>query len=110
MPAPWAPTRQQEDMVTSLPYFGPYERIKPGPNGMGPRVVASHQRARIYSSLGAVLARRGYRAATVADVLRLAGVSRRAFYEHFDSKEQCFASAYRIAAAIDETQRLEAGA
>lgn len=32
----------------------------------------------------------GYREATVADVVRHAGTSRRTFYEHFDSKQDCF--------------------
>jgi AcrR family transcriptional regulator len=42
-----------------------------------------------------VVADRGYVAATVADVVRAAGVSRTTFYEQFASKEACFLEAYR---------------
>jgi AcrR family transcriptional regulator len=38
----------------------------------------------------AVVAELGFERARVADILRMAGVSRRAFYEHFADKEACF--------------------
>jgi AcrR family transcriptional regulator len=40
------------------------------------------------------VARRGYHATTVADVITLAGVSRRAFYEHFGDKEGCLTTTH----------------
>ena len=57
--------------------------------------VAQDQRARLLSAIADVVADRGYAAATVADVVRAAGVSRSTFYEQFASKEECFLEAYR---------------
>ena len=53
------------------------------------------QRARVLDAIGVVVAERGYVNATVADVVRAAGVSRSTFYEQFASKEACFLEAYR---------------
>ena len=52
------------------------------------------QRARVLDAMARVVAERGYAAATVADVVRAAGVSRTTFYEQFESKEDCFRAAY----------------
>ena len=41
----------------------------------------------------------GYAATTVANVLALAGVSRKAFYKHFANKQECFLAAYDAIAA-----------
>ena len=57
--------------------------------------VARDQRARLLAAMGDVVAEKGYAAATVADVVRAAGVSRTTFYEQFRSKEDCFVRAYR---------------
>ena len=40
------------------------------------------------------VAAKGYAATSVADVIGLAGVSRKTFYEHFSDKEDCFLAAY----------------
>src|SRR3712207_2988916 len=53
------------------------------------------QRARVLDAMALVVAERGYASATVADVVRAAGVSRSTFYEQFASKEACFLEAYR---------------
>ena len=52
-------------------------------------------RARIFEAMASVVGQRGYAAATIADVVKAASVSRRTFYEHFDDKEDCFVEAYR---------------
>ena len=57
--------------------------------------VARDQRGRVLRAMGDVVADKGYAAATVADVVRAAGVSRTTFYEQFRSKEDCFVEAYR---------------
>jgi AcrR family transcriptional regulator len=44
-----------------------------------------------------LVAERGYGAVTMRDLARLAGVSTRTFYEHFEGKEECFLSAYELA-------------
>jgi AcrR family transcriptional regulator len=61
--------------------------------------VARNQRARLYGAMIESVAQRGYRASTVAHVIALAGVSRRAFYEQFANKEQCFLATYGIVVA-----------
>jgi AcrR family transcriptional regulator len=43
--------------------------------------------------------RRGYDATSVAEVSALAGVSRRAFYESFSGKEDCFLATYDVVVA-----------
>jgi AcrR family transcriptional regulator len=40
---------------------------------------------------------KGYLAASVADVLTEAGVSRTTFYKHFSDKQECFLAAYDLA-------------
>jgi AcrR family transcriptional regulator len=76
--------------------------------------VARDQRARMLRAMGDVVAEKGYAAATVADVVRTAGVSRTTFYEQFRSKEDCFVDAYRdhvetLIAAVRAAVRATAG-
>jgi len=47
-------------------------------------------RRRLLDGLTASIAERGYRESTVADVVRYARTSKRTFYDHFASKEECF--------------------
>ncbi|PYE16463.1 TetR family transcriptional regulator [Williamsia limnetica] len=47
-------------------------------------------RARLLDALGASIEERGYRATTVADIVRMARTSRRTFYQEFATKEACF--------------------
>jgi AcrR family transcriptional regulator len=57
---------------------------------MSTEEVHCYQRARLYGGMIEAISQRGYSAVTVADVLDLSGVSRRAFYEHFAGKRECF--------------------
>jgi AcrR family transcriptional regulator len=68
------------------------------------------QRAKLLDAMVRVVAEKGYEAATVADAVRLARVSRGTFYELFESKEACLAAAYRLgldvlAARVSEAVR-----
>jgi len=95
-------------MTEARPLYG---KLSPGP-GRSAQEVASHQRARIQSAMIVLVAERGYSAATVRDLAQLAGVSTRAFYEHFNGKEECFLRTYELAARrtakrIVESQRGE---
>ncbi len=58
--------------------------------------VGSHAsaRERILRATAAVIAQKGYRRMTVADIVALAGVSRRLFYTEFASKPAAFIAAY----------------
>jgi AcrR family transcriptional regulator len=47
-------------------------------------------RRRLLDGLAASITERGYRASTVADIVRHARTSKRTFYDQFQSKEQCF--------------------
>jgi AcrR family transcriptional regulator len=47
-------------------------------------------RQRLLDGLAAAIDERGYRASTVADIVRYARTSKRTFYDQFPSKEQCF--------------------
>ncbi len=71
-----------------------YKRLPHGPHGLGREAVARHQRARLYGGMIESVFQRGYAGTSVAHVIALAGVSRRAFYEQFSNKEDCFLSAY----------------
>ena len=52
------------------------------------------QRARLFNAIVRAVSEKGYAKTTVADVVALAGVSRRTFYEHFKDVEDCFVEAY----------------
>jgi AcrR family transcriptional regulator len=56
------------------------------------------QRAKVLQAMIDVVAEKGYAAATVADAVRRARVSRGTFYELFASKEACLAEGYRLGA------------
>jgi AcrR family transcriptional regulator len=51
-------------------------------------------RLRLLEGMTAAVARKGYSAVTIADVVAEAGVSKRTFYEHFDGKEACLLACY----------------
>lgn len=55
--------------------------------------------SRLLHALADVAADKGFAAVTVADVVRVAGVSKRTFYEHFADKDVCFLTLYRLASA-----------
>ena len=47
-------------------------------------------RRRLLDGLTASISERGYRESTVADIVRHARTSKRTFYDHFATKEECF--------------------
>ena len=63
---------------------------------LGPLLTERPQRAKLLDAMVRVVADKGYEAATVADAVKLARVSRGTFYELFESKEACLAHAYRL--------------
>jgi AcrR family transcriptional regulator len=67
-------------------------------------------RRRLLVAMAAAIRERGFRDTTIADVVRLARTSRRTFYEHFASKQDCYIALLResnaeminsIASAVD---------
>jgi AcrR family transcriptional regulator len=72
-------------------------RLPRGTHGLDRDVVEASQRTRLLEAVGRAVAERGYAAATIDDVVRRAGVSKKTFYEHFADKEDCFLAAYEAA-------------
>ena len=68
-------------------------RPPPGRQPLSREFISQHQRARIIAALAEETAARGYRAVTVADIVRRAGIARNTFYDNFASKEDCFLAA-----------------
>jgi AcrR family transcriptional regulator len=66
-------------------------------------VAARNQRERLFAATVAAVAEKGYEATTVADLVELSGVSRSAFYKHFDDKQACFLAA--VEAMVEPTLR-----
>lgn len=58
--------------------------------------MTESQRSRIHRAMIQVVSTRGYPETRVVDVIGVAGVSRKTFYELFDSKEDCFLAAYDV--------------
>jgi AcrR family transcriptional regulator len=56
--------------------------------------VSAHQRERLLVAMADLVGNDGYAATTVANVLAYAGVSRKAFYQHFANKQECFLATY----------------
>ena len=75
------------------------QQLPRGRHGLPRAFVISNQRDRIFASLAAVCAAKGYANVTVQDITEHAGVSRRTFYDLFDDKEQCFLAAYDVVVA-----------
>ena len=75
-------------------------RLPRGTHGLDRSLVAASQRTRLLEAVGRAVADRGYAAATIDDIVRDAGVSKKTFYEHFSDKLDCFLAAYE--AASDE--------
>jgi AcrR family transcriptional regulator len=77
----------------------PEEELGPlpaGRHGLSREQVALHQRERLIAGLAQAVAEHGYNAVTITHITAAAQVSRRAFYEHFQSKEDCFLAAFDV--------------
>lgn len=83
-------TLQRADASLSLPR---------GPHRLGRDEVASSQRTRLLQAMTSVVAAEGYRATTIREVARRAGVSLATFYEHHRDKDDCFLVAYEAVVA-----------
>lgn len=59
--------------------------------------AARDHRRRLLDAMADAVAHKGYADTTIADLAARARVSRRTFYEHFDSKEACLIALYEAA-------------
>lgn len=72
-------------------------RLPPGRHGLPREFVSRNQYERLIAGLAEAVAENGYAGTTIAHITRQAAVSRRTFYEHFSSKDECFVAAYDTA-------------
>ena len=86
--------------VVEQPRVGPTPGLPRGPHSLTREEVANNQRLRLQEGMIDAIGEKGYSATTVSDVIRRAGVSRKAFYEHFANKEECFLATYDAIAAV----------
>jgi len=95
---------------TGAEYPPELSRLPPGRHGLPREFVVHNQRERLIAGLAEAVAEHGYAGTTIAHITGHAAVSRRTFYEHFSSKDECFVAAYdtvmeqlreRVAAAFD---------
>jgi AcrR family transcriptional regulator len=82
-----------------------------------PAEAPAEFRRRLLEAMATAIREQGFRETTVADVVRLARTSRRTFYEHFASKQDCYIALLhesnaemivQVAAAVDPHARWEA--
>jgi AcrR family transcriptional regulator len=75
--------------------------------------VATSQRTRLMHATIELVGERGYSATTVGDLVARAGISRKAFYEHYANKQECFLATYdaivaenldRVSSAADKAE------
>jgi AcrR family transcriptional regulator len=75
------------------PGLGP---LPGGHHGLTREQIADSQRERLLAAIAQVVAVNGYRATTITEVVKLASVSTRDFYELFEGKEDCFLAAFDV--------------
>jgi AcrR family transcriptional regulator len=80
--------------VASSEYPPELARLPPGRHGLPREFVTRNQHERLIAGLAEAVAEKGYAGTTIAHITRHAAVSRRTFYEHFSSKDECFVAAY----------------
>ena len=66
------------------------QRLPRGSSSLPKDIVDREQRRRLVQGIATAVTEKGYAAVTVADVTRIAGVSRSTFYALFKDKEDCF--------------------
>jgi AcrR family transcriptional regulator len=69
-------------------------QLPPGRHGLPRKYVEQNQRQRIVDAVADVVSLTGYQAMSVEEIVGAAGVSRRTFYDRFQSKEDAFLAAY----------------
>jgi TetR/AcrR family transcriptional regulator len=75
-----------------------YQRLPHGPHRLGADEVVRNQRRRMHGAMIEAVAENGYERTSVKQVVSLAGVSRRSFYEQFANKQECFLATYDVIA------------
>lgn len=67
-----------------------------GKHGLSREQIRYSQRERLVAGFAEAVVEHGYNTVTITHITKAARVSRRAFYENFDSKEECFLATFDI--------------
>lgn len=91
--------RTQGSARMAAPGVAPlYKRLPHGPHRLARNEVIANQRTRIHGAMIEAVASVGYEETSVKQVIGLAGVSRRSFYEQFANKQVCFLATFDLLA------------
>jgi AcrR family transcriptional regulator len=74
-------------------------KLSPG-QGVPAEEVTRSQRERLYGAMVVSVAERGFEQTSVADLVRISGVSRRTFYQLFEDKRDCFTATVKEIVAV----------
>jgi AcrR family transcriptional regulator len=77
-----------------------YRRLPHGPHRLSRSEVIHNQRIRMHGAMIEAVAENGFQETSVRQIVSLAGVSRRSFYEQFASKEACFLATFDLLAGL----------
>jgi AcrR family transcriptional regulator len=91
------PERFEPDALSELSPELALSKLPPGRHNLPRSFIARNQRFRIVAAMLQVLPQHGYPGTTIGHVTQQAGVSRAAFYQQFESKEECFLATYDLA-------------
>lgn len=94
-----APERFEPEAFAGLPSGYALRPLPVGRHGLTRSQVFLNQRMRLVGAMLEVLPRYGYPGVTITHLAQEARVSRAAFYEQFQDKEECFLATYDLAAA-----------
>jgi TetR/AcrR family transcriptional regulator len=115
MASPHQGTRSSSNGSAAATAVAPiYERLPHGPHRLDHKEVVRNQRTRIHGAMVEAVAASGYERTSVRQVVGLAGVSRRSFYEQFANKQECFLATFDLIATrgakrINEAYRASQG-
>jgi AcrR family transcriptional regulator len=77
------------------------DRLLPrGRHDLPREFIARTQRDRLIDAMARTVAAKGYAGASLGEVCAVAGVSTRAFYEHFADKQACFLAAFDLGVTL----------
>ncbi len=96
-----SPTRRTDRSRSASQQASPapiFQRLPHGPHRLGADAVLRNQRGRMHGAMVEAVATSGYERTSVKQVVALAGVSRRSFYEQFANKQECFLATYDVIA------------
>jgi AcrR family transcriptional regulator len=93
--------------------LAPEGQLPRGAHSLTREQVQANQRERIMTAMVEIVGEQGYGASSVTEVSKRAGVSRKAFYQQFANRQECFLATYDaiVAEGLDRvsTAALDAG-